>query len=212
MRQSNKIIMDTVDEIQAKAEELFLQFGVRSVSMDDLASALGRSKKTLYKYFSCKQDLVKKILLAYVEREKTALTLIKKQSENAIDEWYRVFMHHLEFTKSLKVSVQFDLKKYHPKTWEIIKKFKNQFIYQLVLENVKRGKQEALYRQDVNEKAIAMFYVSRIEETVDNDISRKMKLSPGDLFLSFVDYHIYGIASPKGIAIYNELKSKNDAL
>jgi len=204
--------METEKEIQSKAEELFLQFGVRSVSMDDLARELGKSKKTLYKYFSCKKDLVKKILLGYVEREKNALALISKQSDNAIDEWYRVFMHHLDFTKSLKISVQFDLKKYHPKIWDIIKRFKNQFIYQLVKENVIRGKHEGLYRDDVNEEAIAMFYVSRIEETVDNDMVKAMKLSPGDLFLSFVDYHIYGIATPEGIALYNELKIKYDGL
>ncbi|HEX6193727.1 MAG TPA: helix-turn-helix domain-containing protein, partial [Chitinophagaceae bacterium] len=58
--------MDTKERIQNKAEELFMQFGIRSVSMDDIANNLGMSKKTVYQYFVDKDELVEAVVQAHI--------------------------------------------------------------------------------------------------------------------------------------------------
>ncbi|MEO6358138.1 MAG: TetR/AcrR family transcriptional regulator, partial [Ferruginibacter sp.] len=50
--------IETGERIQQKAHGLFMQFGLRSVSMDDIANSLGISKKTIYLYFADKDELV----------------------------------------------------------------------------------------------------------------------------------------------------------
>ena len=61
--------MDVQTQIINKAEDLFLRYGLKSVTMDDIARKLGISKKTLYQYVENKTDLVSKIMLAHIEEE-----------------------------------------------------------------------------------------------------------------------------------------------
>ncbi|NTW32950.1 MAG: TetR/AcrR family transcriptional regulator, partial [Bacteroidetes bacterium] len=51
-----------MEEIIKKVLELYMKFGIKSVSMDDAARELGISKKTLYQYFKDKDELVKKVV------------------------------------------------------------------------------------------------------------------------------------------------------
>ena len=46
------------DKIISKAKEMFLKLGFKSITMDDIACEMCISKKTIYKYFSSKEELV----------------------------------------------------------------------------------------------------------------------------------------------------------
>src|ERR1044072_9471927 len=76
------------ERIQQKAEELFKRYGIRSVTMDEIATQLGISKKTIYQFYSDKDTLVKDIFKSITDQNKERCIQIKTESENAIHEQY----------------------------------------------------------------------------------------------------------------------------
>ena len=55
---SQRVIMEVQDRIKQRADELFRRYGIRSVTMDEIAAQLGISKKTIYQYYTDKDQLV----------------------------------------------------------------------------------------------------------------------------------------------------------
>ena len=77
--------MEVKNKILAKSEELFLKYGLKSVTMDDLAKQLGVSKKTLYQFVDNKADLIQQIILGHIESEKALMVRLKLESADAIE-------------------------------------------------------------------------------------------------------------------------------
>ena len=80
--------MDTKERIQNKAEELFMQFGIRSVSMDDIANNLGMSKKTVYQYFVDKDELVEAVVQAHISGVQKECVDCRENAKDAVHEIY----------------------------------------------------------------------------------------------------------------------------
>ncbi len=201
---------ETLQEILDRAENLFIEYGFRSVSMDDLAHETGKSKKTLYKHFPNKDELVKQILLRFVKRHEARLTEIQQEADNAVDEWFRIYLHHCKISNHLRPSVLYDLEKYHAGAWKVFHGFKNLFIHRVVSENLKRGQAEGLYRQDLDPDIVARMYVAMLEAIVDSGLARKTGMDRQVVQKTFLEYHLYGIATEKGIEIYQRIKSLTD--
>ncbi|MFZ1857244.1 MAG: TetR/AcrR family transcriptional regulator, partial [Chitinophagaceae bacterium] len=78
--------MEPKERILLKAEELFMQYGIRSVSMDDIANNLGMSKKTLYQYFADKDELVEAVVDGHITLVQGDCINCKIQAKDAIHE------------------------------------------------------------------------------------------------------------------------------
>jgi AcrR family transcriptional regulator len=199
--------MELAQDILARTQELFMRVGIRSVSMDDIARELGRSKKTLYQFFLNKEQLVTQIMERHIELEQRLLSAIREESLNAMDEWYRIFDHNCKFLSSMNPSVIFDLRKYHPDAWGLFDQYKHEVIRKIVGENMIRGKVEGLYRDDLDENILSWIYVYRLEMFADGSLFPSSERSRAEVLKEFVVYHLRGIASPKGIN-YLEKKLK----
>src|SRR5688500_346691 len=79
-------LMDTKERIREQAHELFMQYGIRSVSMDDIANQLGMSKKTLYQYFADKDQLVEAVVDVHISVLQTDCTGCRTDARDAIHE------------------------------------------------------------------------------------------------------------------------------
>src|SRR5687767_447362 len=106
--------METKDRILLKAHELFNRYGVRSVSMDDIAAGLGMSKKTLYQYYADKEELVSVVFMGIIEQNKNSCISERKSADNDIHEIFLAFDMMQEMFDKMNPVVIFDLKKYHP--------------------------------------------------------------------------------------------------
>ncbi len=190
--------------ILEQVNQLFLTIGVRSVTMDDLAQRLGISKKTLYKYFSNKRDLVEKSMIHHVTAEECQLEAIAASAENAIDEMLRITQHvNAQFAMLNPASV-YDTKKYYPKSWALFEEYKNRVIYQRVLKNLKDGIKQELYRSEINAVVLARIYVGRIDMFFDPQVFPHDQFRITDVYKEFMNYHIRGIASRKGVLYLEE--------
>jgi len=193
-----------------KIDGLFQQYGIKSVSMDDISRALGISKKTLYTYVNNKQDLVDKIMDMYLQGEHKACDRISQKSKNAIDEIIQVANHVNQRLAKFNPSVVYDLNKYYVSVWAKFQKHKESFIYQMIYENIEKGKKEGLYMDDVNAEVIAKIYINKMEIFLENKVFPQSQYNLVEVYNEFIKYHIRGICSRKGHQTLNkQLKKLN---
>ena len=198
--------------ILQKARDLYMRYGVKSITMDDVARELGISKKTLYQFVSDKDDLVGKFIDFEIEKRQTQICDCFKQSLNAIDGIFEISFYMIKMMKEENPSTEYDLKKYHPTQYQKLLNARREGMYKYILLNLKQGKEEGLYRQDMKEELIAKLYLTRAENIHFTDLFTPEELTSKDLFIELLSYHIRGIASDKGIKVLeNKIKELNSS-
>lgn len=204
--------MDELTKILEASDALFRKYGVRSVTMADIAQNLGMSKKTLYLYIENKHDLVSKMMKRYIQNEQEMCLLIQNSAENALDELLKVSLYVQRQVKEINASLLFDLQKYHRPIWEMLDKFHRKDIVLMVEDNLRRGVKEGLYRADLQVPLISRIYTGLMPIMSDID------LFPIDIFPAhvlhkeFIKYHIHGIVSDKGRTLLREMLDNIDPL
>ena len=131
--------MEVRERILNTAEELFSKFGIRSVTMDEIASELGISKKTIYLNFEDKDAIVHEVASSRMTCEQTESERIYKESENPIDQFFKEIEVFRTHAATLNPMVLYDLKKYHPKTWQLFQQHKQSVFLEIVKRNLREG-------------------------------------------------------------------------
>lgn len=193
-------------QILAKAEELFLSYGIKSMTMDDFAGRMCMSKKTLYQFVHDKDDLVKKTMKQHIENEKRTIQDICRTHENAIDEIFAIGKHALVHLSRMNPSALYDLQKYHPEGWKMFVEYKNTFIYSCIHGNIEKGIRQGMYRPDFNPDIIARIYSSRMEIVVSQEVFPFPKYTVMDVYAEYLKYHVRAIASEKGLKYLEKQK------
>ncbi len=190
---------DELKNILKRVNQLFLKYGIKSVTMDDISHELGISKKTLYNHVKDKNELVDMIVDMEFEEKNNCLNNIGLSYSNAIDEIYQVHKIVNTIIKEHSPSSVYDLKKYYPEVYQKIHKFRRERLMEKILENLKRGKAEGLYRADIDEILIAKLQVQRIEFSFENDFLPLEEMTTPHVFIEIFNYHIRGIATEDGL-------------
>ena len=188
--------------------EMFFDCGTRSISMDDIAKKLAISKKTLYQYYSNKQDLIDQALKWELAYPKFSFESPKFEGLNAIERYWEFYKFISEMIKKPHHSLEFDLKKYHPELWNNFKSGKMKLFREGLRFNIKQGIEEGLYRQELNidiiSNLLVRFYLNMWNE--EYDVFSKEELMSEELNRELTIYHLHGICSIKGIEYLNKLK------
>ncbi|MCP4551500.1 MAG: TetR/AcrR family transcriptional regulator [Bacteroidetes bacterium] len=178
---------------------LFQKYGIKSVTMDDICSEIGISKKTVYQYFSDKAALVKKIIENEFCRISESIDRIMNDNINAIEQLIALNQFLNSEHKAYKPAMVFDLRKYFPEIYYSIKKKKRDHTLKAILSNLKKGKKEGLYRLEMDDQIIAKLYVFRIENIMENDIFSFEEMTSEKFVNEIFNFHIHGIINEKGI-------------
>ena len=198
------------NNILQKVTALFFRYGIKSVTMDDIARELGMSKKTLYQFFENKNDLITQMFELEEGRDIEITKCILNEAENAVDELMGFAKHGIEeFAKIMSSpTIVYDLQKYYRDIWLKFELGINQRIYEGTKMNLERGKKEGLYRKDIEADIVAKLYVRQMMSFIDEDTFPIKNYNKVQLFKQYLIYHIHGIATPKGIAIFeNKMKA-----
>lgn len=145
------------ERIQQKAKELFLRYGFRSITMDEIAGQLGISKKTVYHFFEDKDSLVEAVMqkeMNYMHDQ--CLTQIH-EAGNAIEEVFRDMDCMEMVIDSMNPQIIYDLEKFYPETYAKFKNHKQTFLLDIIKKNLQRGIAEELYRDDFDTDIVARF-------------------------------------------------------
>jgi TetR/AcrR family transcriptional regulator, cholesterol catabolism regulator len=195
---------EKVNEILQKVSELYFKYGIKSVTMDDVARELGISKKTLYEYFTDKNDLVGKFLQFHIQKIRCVFEEEKDDDRNAIDHLLFISKIMRNFLQEMTPSVHYDLQKYYPSIFKSLFEYKRNNMLNSVKQNIIRGMKEGLYRKDLNPEIIAHIYVNRVEASMDVDFLKTNDFTSSELFGEMFTYHIRGISSKKGIEYFDK--------
>lgn len=188
-----------------RTAELFLRYGIKSITMDDVARELGISKKTLYQFVENKNDLVQKVMDLHIQEERAECLLLSEQSENAVEEILRVMESNNQQMQQMKSNIIYDLQKYHREAWEKIQEFIQGFLYGIVRQNIERGVREGLYRSDFDVDLLARMHISFSLLLFDETFFPQQSYPKQPLFREFMLHYLYGIVSDKGLQL---LKAK----
>ena len=207
--------IETGIRIKQKAHSLFMQYGLRSVSMDDIATSLGMSKKTIYQYYADKDELIEAVINEQVQQSRGLCERDQQASDNAVHEIFLAMDMIMEMLGTMNPSLVFDMQKYHPKAFQKFQQHKNEYLYNVIRNNLERGIREGLYREDINLDILARFRVESIIIPFNPDFHSKLKYSLAKLEKELIIHFLYGLASLKGYKLIlkyqqEHLKISND--
>ena len=198
----------TRDKILQGALELFLKYGIRSVSMDDIARHLSISKKTIYQYFVDKDDIVTQATANHMVHTKADFDNLTRVSKNALDELMRIQMFMRKNMQDMNPALLFDLRKYHNKAWNAWLDHKNKDIRESVVRNLKQGMEEGLYRSNLNPEILAVLRIESIQWIYDGQIVPTEKFKLVDVQTQMLDHFMYGLLTEKGRKLYEKYKQE----
>ncbi|MEM7107535.1 MAG: TetR/AcrR family transcriptional regulator [Bacteroidota bacterium] len=196
--------MEIKNKIIEGATTLFHKYGVRSVSMDDIARYLSMSKKTLYQYFKDKDELVTLGMRAHMEQEKSEFEEIVDHADNAIHEMASVTKLMRKNMKDINPSLLYDLQKYHPNAWNVWLDFKDNYIKDSVVSTLRRGVEQGLFRDEIDPEIMAIFRVEQVQMAFNDQVFPSDKFNFKEVQISFLDHFIYGLVNDKGRVLFQK--------
>jgi AcrR family transcriptional regulator len=198
--------LDIKKKILKAAESLFMKYGVRSISMDDISRHLSVSKKTLYQHFADKEDIVSMTCQAHIESIASQFIQITRNSKNAIDELAKISRCLRQNTEDTNPSLLFDLQKYHPKAWSVWLDHKNKFIRESVIRNLRQGIEEGNYRPEINVDIIAAMRLELVQLPFNEDVFPGLRFKMAEVQMQIFDHFVHGIVTEKGRKLYQKYK------
>jgi len=195
-------------EILEKTVELFYEFGIRNLNMDDISRNLGISKKTLYQYVKSKEDLIEKLF--YYDEMKWSVEASKLilPDMNAIDILVQVSLLVFNELGRLNPKLKFEMKKYYEAIYYQFMVRKQNQIFSQISKNIEKGIQEGLYRNDVNVELVAGLYVRSLVDMHNKDYCFAENITFDQVFEVMFENHIRAISTPEGIIYFEKRKSE----
>ncbi|GAB4239728.1 MAG: TetR/AcrR family transcriptional regulator [Ekhidna sp.] len=196
--------MDAKEKILASAQELFIRYGIRSVTMDDVARDASMSKKTLYQYFDNKDGLVTEVALAHFEMEKNEFEENKKLAKDAIHEVLLVSQCLRKHVFKMNPSLLYDMQKYHGNAWDAYLTFKSTTIRGHIEDNIRRGIDEGYFRSEVNPEIMSIFRVEQVQLVFNPKIFPHGQFDIPTIQIQLMDHFMHGLLTDKGREKYKE--------
>jgi len=200
--------MDPKERILVKSNELFNRYGIRSVSMDDIALQLGMSKKTLYQYYTDKDELVNAVFDIVLTTNKNNCIDCSKRGENAIHEVFLSFDIVEEMLKTMNPSLLFDMQKYHPSAFKKFDDFRNGFLYRIIKANLERGIMEELYREEIDADVLSRYRLHSVLLSFNPEVFPSIKTNAVYIEQQLLECFLYGLATSKGQKLIQKYKNQ----
>lgn len=198
--------METKDRILLGAQELFFKYGIKSVTMDDIAKHLAISKKTIYQFFEDKNEVVVSLMRAELQKNEKDFLQVQERSENVIQEIFSIMDHITVMFNKTNPNVFYDLQKYHPEAWKMFREFKEKCMTEMVERSIEQGIKDGLVREDVNPKILAKLRIEQVEMGINPGVFPPDKFNMTEVQLSLLDHFLHGICTLKGHKLVNKYK------
>jgi AcrR family transcriptional regulator len=204
------VLMETKERILRGAEELFFRYGIKSVTMDDIAKHLAISKKTIYQFFEDKNEMVETLMSSSLKKDECEFRQIQQESENVIVEVFNMMKHMGNMFSKVNPNIFYDLQKYHPNAWNQFKKFKEDCMAKMVEDSIERGIREGLVRSDLNAKVLSRLRIEEVELGFNSEIFPPDKFKMVDVQITMIDHWLHGICTLKGHKLINKHKQLHE--
>lgn len=198
------------NDILKQIRDLFMKYGIKSVTMDDISRELGISKKTLYEHYKDKADLIRQVFRLEMDKMTNCMNQLAGNSENTIDQMIAINKHLIEIRKKFPENIKFEMLKYYPEIMNENRLYIEERMRNAIKENLLLGQKQGMIRKDVDIEIIAAMQVSR--SSVVDDIMRQLQNNDYETIINVIfDYHLRGVCTKKGIEYYfNKIKKLQD--
>ncbi len=196
------------NKVLQKASELFLRYGFKSVTMDDIASEMAISKKTIYHHFATKRKLIEAVAYYILTELKDGFNCICNQSKNPVEELFQMKSLVVNMLNSQEVSPKYQLEKYYPKIHESLKQKQFESVKECISNNLIKGIEQGYYRQDIDIDLVTRLYFTATTGLHDTDLFPQNEYPISRLIDGHLEYHIRAIATNKGISLLQKMLNK----
>ncbi len=196
------------EEILSKATQLFLSLGFKSVTMDDIASDMGISKKTIYQSYANKNCLVKECAFGLLNFINSGVDTIMQEQKNPIEQLFDIKNFVALHLKDERTSPMYQLQKYFPKIYQVLNEKQFEKMNDCVIKNLNNGIEQGLYRSEIDTDFISRIYFIGVSGIRNNDVFKDDIYTTQQVVDNYLEYHIRAIATPKGITIMEQIQNK----
>ena len=200
--------MDIKNRIIEGAAELFRTYGIKSVTMDSLASHLGMSKRTIYEVFSDKDELLIGVLKWMAEKQRELVKRVLDDSENAIVAIFKLLESNMNHFQDMSPAFQADMKKYYHDV--LMKKTDKCEMpdYSNNMQLIERGIKEKLFRKEINPELINRCLYSMVRSIMDQDLYPFEQFTRREVVKNVFINYLRGISTKEGVELINKLETK----
>jgi AcrR family transcriptional regulator len=192
------------------AKELFHKFGIRSISMDDIAHHLGISKKTIYQHFSDKDDIINLAMHQAISEKKEMLLKVRKHAIDAVDMLIKTQQYLRQNLDDTTASLMFELQKYHAAAWKIIQEFQYGFLTEFIKQDLQRGIDQGYFRNDINTDIVAKIRLEEVTMANNDQIFPRHTFNHHEVSNNILEHFIQGIATDRGKKLYKNYRNVLD--
>ena len=205
--QGKETVTGTRARILQAAQELIYSYGIRSITMDDIARHLAISKKTIYQFFDDKHQIVHELCKKDCRMNEERMILIAANSSDALDEILQSMDFLGEMLSRMNPNLIYDLQKYHPAGWKEFNNFREQSLLGTVEANLKKGIKQGLYRSDINIKILAKLRVEEVQMGLNPVFFAPSKFNLHEVQLALLEHFLYGILTIQGNRLLTRYKT-----
>lgn len=181
-----------------------MQYGIRSVTMDDVARQSSMSKKTIYQHFDKKDALVLAVTLDHFKREKAEFKEMEEVALDAVHELILVAQCLRKHVFKMNPSLLFDMQKYHRSSWDAYLNFKQEIVRGHISRNIERGKSQGYFRPEIDAEIMSLLRVEQVQMVFNPSIFPTDKFDFRSVQLQMLDHFINGILTDLGRKKYKE--------
>ncbi len=189
--------MEIQERIISTAENLYFTSGLRSISLDDVCKPLRISKKTLYKYFGKKEDLVRSSFLGFFNRIEIEIAEIANRYHNPVEQLWHASDIAIKKLSEINPTFIKELKQYHQNIYLEIVGIRKNFVRKMVHQNIIIGIELGYFRKEIPIEFISEVFSNELLHITQKMASRETHFEP-ILIKSLIEYHVRGIASQQG--------------
>lgn len=202
--------METRQRILQIATEQFSRFGVRTVTMEDIARLAGVSKKTIYQEFSDKKDLVKEAFEKILEEDRCKMAFILESEDGVIEHLVKTSKMMRERLQNMNPLAIMEIQKYFPESWKMFEDFKADVIMNDLINVIEKGKQLGYFRPELESEILAKARINQITSAFDpsNFMNPGFNLAEEQMVL--MDHFLHGIFTEKGRLAYTTQQAIQD--
>lgn len=186
------------DRILQHCLHVFSTNGIKSVTMDDIASSMGISKKTIYSSFPDKKAIVDTIMNDVISRETEIFTRINKEAADAVHELILIMERTLTLYFESNPTALLDIRKYYPSTWETYLHYKENILLNLYQANLSRGMKEGVYHTMFHPYIMSRLWLEEVEVIRDRTVFPNYRFDQEELKKSLQYHFLFGLVTESG--------------
>lgn len=190
--------MEVKERILIKAADLFCRYGIRTITMDEIASQLGISKKTIYQFFTDKDDMVSAVIEQEIQRNELECSHFRETATDAVHQIFLALESLEEMLKYTNPLMLYDLEKHHPASFQKLREYKYRFLYQVIVENLQWGVSAGLYRSGIDKDVVAKARIETAFLVFNPDVFPHSRYRISEVNFELAMLFLYGIITDKG--------------